>query len=168
MLGSTGDCIVKCGSYFHQLRPISSALSTEHTSSRIRIVSSSTFANAIRTSPAITNPLSRTRSRISTRFVVPVTVGTRSMAVFLSAKTLQKHPFRAPDAKCISSRMSTHGECSIEPDCAGNFAELGIHGCWLSLPELLKIFCRRNFSIRRQYAKNKRNLGGPRFVWRGL
>jgi hypothetical protein len=76
---------VRCGSYFHQFKPICSALSTEQTRSRIRMVSSSTFASAIRTSPAITNPLSSTRSRISIRLVVPETVGL-SMRVFLMAR----------------------------------------------------------------------------------
>jgi hypothetical protein len=38
---------------------------------------------------------------------------------------------------------------------AGNFAELGIPGRWLSLPELLKIFCHRNFSIRRQSPRTR-------------
>src|SRR6266852_2691848 len=38
-------------------------------SKRIRIVSSSTFAREIRTSPATTRPLSRMRSRMSTRLV---------------------------------------------------------------------------------------------------
>ena len=55
---------------------MASALSTEQTSSRIRIVSNSTFASETRMSPAITSPLSRTRSRISSRFAVPETVGT--------------------------------------------------------------------------------------------
>ena len=73
--------MVRCGSYFHQLRPICSALSTEQIRRRMRIVSSSTFAKETRTSPAITNPLSRTRSRISTRLVVPETVGTLSISV---------------------------------------------------------------------------------------
>jgi hypothetical protein len=41
-------------------------LSIEQTSSRIWIVSSSTFASAIRMSPATTRPLSSTRSRMST------------------------------------------------------------------------------------------------------
>ncbi len=64
------------GSYFHQLRPMASALSTEQISKRIRIVNNSTLASETRMSPAITSPLSRTRSRISSRFAVPETVGT--------------------------------------------------------------------------------------------
>ena len=55
---------------------MASALSTEQTSSRIRMVSNSTFARETRMSPAITSPLSSTRSRISSRFAVPETVGT--------------------------------------------------------------------------------------------
>lgn len=55
---------------------MASALSTEQTSNRIRIVSNSTFASETRMSPAITSPLSSTRSRISSRFAVPETVGT--------------------------------------------------------------------------------------------
>src|SRR5947209_6819312 len=53
----------------------------------MRIVNSSTFASEIRISPAITSPLSRTRSRISTRLVVPETVGTLCM---LSQETTEK------------------------------------------------------------------------------
>jgi hypothetical protein len=67
---------VRLGSYFHQLRPMASALSTEQMSKRIRIVSNSTLASETRMSPAITSPLSRTRSRISSRFAVPETEGT--------------------------------------------------------------------------------------------
>lgn len=43
------------------------------------MVSSSTLANEIRTSPAMTKPLSSTRSRTSTRLAVPETTGMRSM-----------------------------------------------------------------------------------------
>src|ERR1700760_4681029 len=68
--------VVKLGSNFHQLSPICSALSTEHTSKRMRIVSNSTLASEMRMSPAITSPLSSTLSRISSRFAVPETVGT--------------------------------------------------------------------------------------------
>lgn len=70
---------VRFGSCFHQFSPICSALSTEQTSRRMRMVSSSTFAKEMRTSPATTSPLSRTRSRMSIRLVVPATVGTRSI-----------------------------------------------------------------------------------------
>src|SRR5689334_11583673 len=48
-------------------------------SSRMRMVSNSTLARETRMSPAITKPLSRIRSRMSIRFVVPATVGTRSI-----------------------------------------------------------------------------------------
>src|SRR5262249_19053147 len=51
----------------HQSRPICSALSIEQTSSRIRIVNSSTSASDTLMSPATTSPLSSTRSRTSTR-----------------------------------------------------------------------------------------------------
>jgi len=71
-----GTGAVRLGSYFHQLRPMDSALSTEQMSKRMRMVSNSTFANETRISPAITSPLSRTRSRISSRFAVPETEGT--------------------------------------------------------------------------------------------
>jgi hypothetical protein len=57
-------------------------------------------------------------------------------------QNVAKHPFRAPDAKCISNRVSTRWDDSLKTGCAGNFAELGIQGCWLSLPELLKIFAK--------------------------
>ena len=104
-------------------------------------MSNSTFANEIRTSPAITNPLSRTRSRISTRFVVPAVVGTRSIAsVFLSAGNDAKYPFRAPDAKCSGNRMSTIEGFLLEQDCARNFARLQIPSCWLPLPDFLSVF----------------------------
>ena len=53
-------------SYRHQSRPISCALSSEHTSSRIRMVRSSTSASDTLMSPAITSPLSSTRSSTST------------------------------------------------------------------------------------------------------
>jgi hypothetical protein len=43
------------------------------------MVSSSTFASEMRTSPAMTRPLSRTRSRMSIRLVGPATLGKRSM-----------------------------------------------------------------------------------------
>src|ERR1700722_13813499 len=76
--------MVKCGSYFHQFNPICSALSTEQISKRMRMVSNSTFANETRISPAITKPLSRTRSKMSTRFVVPETAGTLSIQIALS------------------------------------------------------------------------------------
>src|SRR5687768_13975226 len=56
----------RCRSYFHQSRPISSALSIEQIIRRIRIVSSSTSASETLMSPATTRPLSRTRSRMST------------------------------------------------------------------------------------------------------
>src|SRR4029077_14895788 len=72
----SGAGAVRLGSYFHQLRPIASALSTEQISSRMRTVSNSTLASETRMSPAITSPLSRTRSRISSRLAVPETVGT--------------------------------------------------------------------------------------------
>ena len=74
-----GNAAVRFGSCFHQFKPICSALSTEQIRSRILTVSNSTFAREIRISPAMTKPLSRTRSRISTRLVVPDTVGTRSI-----------------------------------------------------------------------------------------
>src|SRR5581483_814014 len=84
--GAPGNCAlrttgsgaeaVKFGSNFHQFKPICSALSTLHTSRRIRIVSNSTLANETRISPAMTSPLSSTRSRISRRLAVPETVGT--------------------------------------------------------------------------------------------
>src|SRR6516225_4916316 len=71
---------VRLGSCFHQFNPICSALSTEQINRRMRIVSNSTLANEMRTSPAITRPLSRIRSRMSIRFVVvPETLGTRSI-----------------------------------------------------------------------------------------
>src|ERR1700730_12563597 len=54
-------------SYFHQSRPICSALSIEQMSSRIRIVRSSTSASDTLMSPATTRPLSSTRSSTSTR-----------------------------------------------------------------------------------------------------
>src|SRR5476651_503506 len=54
-------------SYFHQSRPICSALSIEQISSRILIVISSTSASDTLMSPATTRPLSRTRSSTSTR-----------------------------------------------------------------------------------------------------
>ncbi len=73
---ASGAEAVKLGSNFHQFRPICSALSTLHTRRRMRIVSSSTLAREIRTSPAITRPLSSTLSRISRRLAVPETVGT--------------------------------------------------------------------------------------------
>jgi len=49
----------------HQFMPISWALSTEAISSRILMVKSSTSANLIWISPAMTMPLSKTRSRSS-------------------------------------------------------------------------------------------------------
>ena len=70
---------VRFGSCFHQFNPICSALSTEQTKRRILIVSNSTFASAMLISPAMTKPLSRTRSRMSIRFVLPEMVGTRSI-----------------------------------------------------------------------------------------
>ena len=57
----------RLGSWRHQSSPICSALSIEQTSSRMRMVSSSTSARETRMSPAMTRPLSRTRSRTSTR-----------------------------------------------------------------------------------------------------
>src|SRR5205085_1264553 len=74
------------GSNFHQFRPICSALSTEQISSRMRIVSNSTLASDMRTSPATTSPLSRMRSRMSSRLVVPETVAIRSMCAFYDQK----------------------------------------------------------------------------------
>jgi len=62
--------LVRRGSYRHQFIPICSALSMEQTSRRIWIVNNSTLARLILMSPAITRPLSRTRSRISTRPVL--------------------------------------------------------------------------------------------------
>ena len=53
----------------HQLIPISRARSTDATSSRSLIVSSSMSSRLIWMSPAMTMPLSRTRSRMSARFV---------------------------------------------------------------------------------------------------
>src|SRR3954463_150078 len=53
-------------SYRHQSSPISWALSREQTNRRMRIVSSSTSASETLMSPAITSPLSSTRSRTST------------------------------------------------------------------------------------------------------
>lgn len=55
------------------------------------MVNNSTFASEIRTSPAITNPLSRMRSRMSSRFAVPETVGTRSIFVFYSRTRAEQH-----------------------------------------------------------------------------
>ena len=55
------------GSLRHQLSPICSALSIEQTRSRTWMVSSSTLARLILMSPAMTRPLSNTRSRMSTR-----------------------------------------------------------------------------------------------------
>src|SRR5437016_3631374 len=75
----SGNEAVKLGSYFHQFSPICSALSTEQTSNRMRIVNNSTLAKEMRISPAITRPLSSTRSRMSRRLVVPETVGTLCM-----------------------------------------------------------------------------------------
>jgi hypothetical protein len=80
-IAGIGAGVVKFGSYFHQFIPICSALSTEHTNKRIRMVSNSTFASETRMSPAMTSPLSRIRSRMSMRFVVPCTVGTLSINV---------------------------------------------------------------------------------------
>jgi len=73
---------VRLGSCFHQFRPISSALSTEQISRRILMVKSSTFAKAMLISPAMTSPLSRTRSKMSIRFVLPEIAGTRSIVSF--------------------------------------------------------------------------------------
>ena len=97
------------GSYFHQLRPMDSALSTEQMSKRIRIVSNSTFANETRISPAITSPLSRTRSRISSRLAVPETEGTlciisqgkyrRDRSTLESARPVSPHP-NEPSTNC--------------------------------------------------------------------
>jgi hypothetical protein len=59
-------CVERRGSVFHQSIPISCALSSEQTSSRIWMVSSSTSASWIRMSPAIMSPLSSIRSSTST------------------------------------------------------------------------------------------------------
>src|SRR5215472_5624449 len=72
----SGNEAVKFGSNFHQFSPICSALSTEQTSRRMRMVNNSTLAREMRMSPAMTSPLSSTRSRMSIRLVVPETVGT--------------------------------------------------------------------------------------------
>src|SRR4051812_21663589 len=64
--------MVSLGSFRHQLSPICSALSIEQTRRRTWIVSSSTFAKLILMSPAMTRPLSSTRSRMSTRPCVRV------------------------------------------------------------------------------------------------
>src|SRR5438094_691402 len=47
----------------------------------MRIVRSSTFASEMRISPATTRPLSSTRSRMSTRFVVAETAGSFSIQI---------------------------------------------------------------------------------------
>src|SRR4051794_861835 len=70
---------VRFGSNFHQFIPICSALSTEQINKRMRTVSNSTLASETRISPAITSPLSRMRSRMSTRLALPDTVGKRSI-----------------------------------------------------------------------------------------
>src|SRR5687768_15703878 len=57
---------VSLGSCRHQFMPICSALSIEQISRRTWMVRSSTFARLILMSPAITRPLSSTRSRMST------------------------------------------------------------------------------------------------------
>src|SRR5215468_1283911 len=88
-----GNEAVKFGSYFHQFNPICSALSTEHTSNRMRIVNNSTLASEMRISPAITSPLSRTRSRMSIRLVVPETVGTLCIG-YLWKQTREDRPWR--------------------------------------------------------------------------
>ncbi len=74
-LRCAGAWVVRLGSCFHQFSPICSALSTEHTSKRMRMVNNSTLARDTRISPAITKPLSSTRSNMSIRFVVPDNVG---------------------------------------------------------------------------------------------
>src|SRR5262249_50804799 len=103
-------------SNFHQFRPICSALSTEHTSKRIRIVSNSTFASETRISPAITSPLSRTRSRISRRLAVSETVGTLCIIFRKTQKRSLGQEFRAthvthpiqPPYNCQPCRLALH------------------------------------------------------------
>ena len=64
------DAAAALESLSHQLIPISRAWSTEAISSRSLIVSSSMSSRLIWMSPAITMPLSSTRSRMSARLVV--------------------------------------------------------------------------------------------------
>src|SRR5919202_4589078 len=61
----------RAGSDCHQLIPISWALSIDATSRRILSVKSSTEPRERTISPAITTPVSSTRSRRSARFVLP-------------------------------------------------------------------------------------------------
>ena len=79
--GCWGDC-------HHQLRPISRALSTEAISSRIWMLNSSMSQSLILMSPAITTPLSSTRSRMSARpslwQAVAMTCGCAMYFTFLS------------------------------------------------------------------------------------
>ena len=67
--------LLRPGSDSHQLMPISFALSTEAISRRSLMVSSSMSSRLIWMSPAMTMPLSSTRSRMSARFVVSACPG---------------------------------------------------------------------------------------------
>src|SRR5262245_38897611 len=58
-------CDDRAGSLSHQLMPIATALSTDAISRRSRMLRSSTPTRQMVTSPAITTPLSRMRSRMS-------------------------------------------------------------------------------------------------------
>src|SRR5215471_3244300 len=108
-----GNEAVKFGSYFHQFSPICSALSTEQTSKRMRIVNNSTLAREMRMSPAITSPLSSTRSRMSTRLVVPETVGTLCIC-YLRKQTREDRPWGGHSARPTSRILtSTPHNCQL-------------------------------------------------------
>src|SRR5581483_1219281 len=84
----------------------------------MRMVSSSTLASEIRTSPAITRPLSSTRSRMSIRLAVPVSAGVRSIGFEGLAGDASEGPVLPCDpGYCTMSRAL--GRCNFTTRCVG-------------------------------------------------